>query len=171
MTRRRAGLSLSLCAGLLFAGACHTKQTPEVLVRVEAVAFDRASQSPVLVLQEEKGERRLPIWIGPAEAHAIALELERITPARPLTHDLMKAVLERTGALVEKVVVTDLRDGIYYARIFLRSGRQVVELDSRPSDAVALAVRVKSPIYVAPAVFEASKGSPAREGGEPDLRV
>jgi bifunctional DNase/RNase len=151
--------------------ACRSQQPTEILVRVEAIAFDRASQSPVVVLQEEKGERRLPIWIGPAEAQAIALQLERITPPRPLTHDLLKAVLEGTGASVEKVVVTELREGIYYARIFVRSGRQTVALDSRPSDAIALAIRVKSPIYVAPAVFAASQQAPGQDGPQQDLRV
>lgn len=151
--------------------ACGGREASEVPVRVESVAFDQTAQAPVIFLHEDKGERRLPIWIGLAEAQAIAMRLQGINPPRPQTHDLLKAVLDQTGAEVRKVVVTELRDGVYYARIHLVVGRGVVEVDSRPSDAIALALRSGSPIFVAPPVFEASKGSSPPAGSGPDLRA
>lgn len=171
MNKMRINSKRLLPVAFLYCCACGGREALEVPVRVEGVAFDQAAQAPVIFLHEEKGERRLPIWIGLAEAQAIAMKLEGITPPRPQTHDLLKAVLDRTGAEVKKVVVTELREGVYYARIHLSVGRGTVEVDSRPSDAIALALRSGSPIFVARPVFEASKDSAPPPGSGPDLRA
>lgn len=117
-----------------------------------------------LVLGEVDGNRRLPIIIGAFEAQAIALELEKIQPPRPMTHDLLRDTLEAVGAEVIDVVIDELREGTFFAKIrYIHDGEEG-QLDSRPSDAVALAVRVDAPIYVAPAVMEEA-GIPTEEEG------
>ena len=117
-----------------------------------------------LVLGEIEGNRRLPIIIGAFEAQAIALELEKIQPPRPMTHDLLRDTLDAVGGEVLDIVISELRDGTFYARIrFIHDGEEG-ELDARPSDAVALAVRVDVPIYVAPLVMEEA-GIPTEDEG------
>jgi hypothetical protein len=111
--------------------------------------MDHVSGSPVVVLQDKAHERALPIWIGPAEAQAIAVQMEGIQLPRPMTHDLMKSILEQAGVEVRRVVIQELRQSTYHATIHLQSGRQTIAIDSRPSDAIALAVRCKTPIFVA----------------------
>lgn len=119
-----------------------------------------------LVLGEVDGNRRLPIIIGAFEAQAIALELEKIQPPRPMTHDLLRDTLEAVGADVTDIVIDELREGTFFAKIrFVHNGSEG-QLDARPSDAVALAVRVEAPIYVSPTVLEEA-GIPAEEEGEP----
>ncbi len=140
-------------------------------MQVKGVAFDFSSQSPVVILVEKDGSRQLPIWIGPGEAQAIAMRLEGMTPPRPLTHDLLQRLLQESGAEVEKVVVTHLKDGVYFAEIHLAGKRGLVRVDSRPSDAIALAIRCEKPIYVARSLLEEQGriGTPSR--GEPQLRI
>ncbi len=117
-----------------------------------------------LVLGEVEGNRRLPIIIGAFEAQAIALELEKIQPPRPMTHDLLRDLFESVGAEVLDVVIDELREGTFFAKIrYIHEGEED-QLDSRPSDAVALAVRVDAPIYVAPSVLEEA-GIPSDEEG------
>jgi hypothetical protein len=117
-----------------------------------------------LVLGEVGGNRRLPIIIGAFEAQAIALELEKIQPPRPMTHDLLRDTLEAVGAEVLDVVIDELREGTFFAKVrYIHDGDEG-QLDSRPSDAVALAVRVDSPIYVSPSVMEEA-GIPTEEEG------
>ncbi len=119
-----------------------------------------------LVLGEIDGNRRLPIIIGAFEAQAIALELEKIQPPRPMTHDLLRDLFDGIGAEVLDVVIDELREGTFFAKIrFIHDGEES-QLDSRPSDAVALAVRVDAPIYVSPAVLEEA-GIPSEEEGAP----
>lgn len=119
-----------------------------------------------LVLGEVDGNRRLPIIIGAFEAQAIALELEKIQPPRPMTHDLLRDTLEAVGAEVTDIVIDELREGTFFAKIrFVHNGSEG-QLDARPSDAVALAVRVEAPIYVAPGVLDEA-GIPAEEEGAP----
>ncbi len=125
-----------------------------VEMKVGDVFADRESGSPVLVLTDKEGKIALPIYIGGNEAQAILLELGRIARIRPLTHDLLYNILKVLHIKVEKVVVNDLRNDTYYATIYLLSGKERFEVDSRPSDAIALAVRAKSPIYVLPSVLE-----------------
>jgi bifunctional DNase/RNase len=137
------GLATSLTSG------CSKRQPAEVEVEVRSVGFDNASRSPVVVLQDHNRKVALPIWIGPAEAQSIAMHMEGIAPPRPMTHDLIKTMLEGAGVELDRVVITELRGSTYYASIHLHTGRQGVEIDSRPSDAIALAVRFKRPIFVA----------------------
>ncbi|MEW5761735.1 MAG: bifunctional nuclease family protein [Bacillota bacterium] len=140
-------------------------------VRVKEIAFD-AGMNPVLLLIDEEGSRVLPIWIGPFEAHAIALALEGAQPARPLTHDLLKSVCEKLQARVISVTISDVQDGTYFAELRLeRNGTETV-LDARPSDAVALALRTVAPIFITDKVANytvAVEDLFRREVAEPDL--
>jgi bifunctional DNase/RNase len=111
------------------------------------VRVELPTQQPIVLLQERDGERYLPIWIGNAEAAAIAFALQGIVTARPLTHDLMKNVLEELGVSVERIVITELKDGTFFAVIELAQNGSRFEISSRPSDAIALAVRVNVPIF------------------------
>lgn len=111
------------------------------------VRVELPTQQPIVLLQEREGERYLPIWIGNAEAAAIAFALQGVVTARPLTHDLMKNVLEELGVHIERVVITELKDGTFYAVIQMAQNGTRYEISSRPSDAIALAVRVAVPIF------------------------
>ncbi|MDP4116640.1 MAG: bifunctional nuclease family protein [Bacteroidota bacterium] len=107
-----------------------------------------------IVLKESEGRRRLPIMIGNVEAHAIAAELEGMKPQRPLTHDLMKSLLDNLGAIVLEIIIDDLRESTFYAKIILELSGLTYDVDARPSDAIALAVRAQVPIYVAESVLD-----------------
>lgn len=149
-------LSLLPALALLAAG-CEPAEVDApgtVEVRVQTVAVDPRSQSHVVILEEREGARRLPIWIGVAEASSIASELQAIEAPRPNTHDLAKRLIEGLEGQVSRVVVTDLASGVYYARIVLRHAGERIEIDSRPSDAIAIALRVRAPLYVDEALFE-----------------
>ena len=124
-----------------------------IAVRVSGLIVDDTSKSPVVILQEVDGERYLPIWIGPFEAQAIANEIQGKKFPRPLTHDLLAAVVRSLKAEVSRIVISDLRDKTFFASIILDRGGEVVSLDARPSDSIALAVRTQAPIYVAEKVF------------------
>jgi bifunctional DNase/RNase len=117
-------------------------------MKVKQLALDPLSNMPMIILRDEEEKRALPIWVGLPEANAIALELEKIPTARPMTHDLIKNILESVDARVAKVVVNDLRDNTFFAVIHLRLGSKDLAVDSRPSDAIALALRVDAPIFV-----------------------
>jgi bifunctional DNase/RNase len=121
------------------------------------------SQDRVIVLRDLEVDRYLPIWIGPFEADAIRVELQGVEVTRPLTHDLLKSVIGELGGKVEHIVVSDLRNDVFYARLVVQVNGQTVEIDSRPSDAIALAVRVKVPIFVAESVMEKAAIEPADE--------
>ena len=123
-------------------------------VEVREVLLDRRNDQPVLLLREKNGGRLLPIWIGPAEAGAIYMALEEATPHRPMTHDLIRNLLRGLEAKVLRVVITEVKGGTYYARIDMEMGGKRFSVDSRPSDAVALALRMKSSIYVNPVVMQ-----------------
>ena len=122
-----------------------------------------SSGSYALLLKEINGNRRIPIIIGQFEAQAIALEMEGIKPPRPLTHDLIKNIIDNLGATVLEVVVTELRDNTFYAKIVLEVSGLTNDIDSRPSDAIALAVRADAPIYVAEAVLQEASFIPSEE--------
>ncbi|MFO7279469.1 MAG: bifunctional nuclease family protein [Thermoanaerobacterales bacterium] len=123
------------------------------LVSVEAP--ERPTRTPVVILRETTGQRRiLPIFIGTPEAQAIALSLQKIETPRPMTHDLMKNLLEEIGARVERITVTALRDGTFYAEIALSAHGEIRTVSSRPSDAIALAIRIGSPIYAEEEVLD-----------------
>jgi len=117
-------------------------------MKVYGLALDGNSNTPVVLLKEVDGERILPIWIGPAEANAIAMVLEGVKIERPLTHDLMKTIIEGLKAKVSKIVITDLKENTFYAKIYLIREQSIISIDARPSDSIALALRTKSPIYV-----------------------
>jgi len=125
-----------------------------VEMAVESVRVHMLSTQHVVILRDLERERFLPIWIGPWEANAIAMRLQGLTPERPLTHDLFAGVLEELGATIREVVIADLADETFHARILLEAGGQIHEVDSRPSDALALAVRTGVRIYAAEAVLE-----------------
>jgi hypothetical protein len=119
-----------------------------VEMKVRGLALDPVSNTPIIILRDEEEKRSLPIWVGIFEANAIALELEKISTPRPMTHDLIKNILESVEAKVEKIVVNDLRENTFFALIHLRLGDEEITVDSRPSDAIALALRVGAPIFV-----------------------
>lgn len=124
---------------------------------VRGLTLDPLTNLPIVILKDVEGNRALPIWIGAYEANAIALEMERVTPPRPMTHDLIRNILEGLKAKVSRIVVNDLRDNTYYAVIFLSVNDTEVAIDSRPSDAIALALRAKAPIFVAEKVIREAK--------------
>jgi len=121
---------------------------------VESIRVSLVTQHRVVILKEVDGERHLPIWIGSYEAEAIAMELQGVTASRPLPYDLMRSIIDDLGGAVERISVTDLADDVFYARIILRQNGREIEVDSRPSDAIAIAVRARVPIMVDEAVME-----------------
>lgn len=133
-------------------------------VKIAGIQVSLTSQYRLVLLKQLDVERYLPIWIGPYEAEAINLELQEIETARPLTHDLLKNVIEALGGVVQYIIVSELRDETYYARIVIEVDGRTLEIDARPSDSIALAVRVRTPIYVAEEVMQAAHVAP-----EPDM--
>lgn len=130
----------------------------EIEMTIKGLMIDPVTNMPIVILKDKEGSRVLPIWVGIFEANAIALQIENITTPRPMTHDLMKNLLGDLNASVEKIVVNDLRENTFYAMIYLNRAGEMVAVDSRPSDAIALALRAKAPIYVEESVVESAKG-------------
>jgi hypothetical protein len=126
-------------------------------MKVKGLALDPSTNMPIVILKDLEEERALPIWVGIFEANAIALEMESVPTPRPMTHDLIKNILEETEATVLRIVVNDLKDNTFYAEIYLSLNGNEVAIDSRPSDAIALALRVDAPIYVAKKVLEEAR--------------
>lgn len=133
-------------------------------MKVESIRVSLMTQHRVVILKDLNAERYLPIWIGPFEADAIALEMQEVRVARPLTHDLLRTVIYELGATVTHVFINDLRDDTYYARIVLDVRGRHAEIDCRPSDAIALAVRVRSRIFVDDEVLERAAVTLENEG-------
>jgi hypothetical protein len=129
----------------------------EVEMKIRGLMMDPVSNMPIVVLKDVSGDTVLPIWVGIYEANAIALEIEKVTTPRPMTHDLIKNVLTGLEAQVHKVVVTELKEDTFYAVIWVERDGQVISIDSRPSDAIALAMRVDCPIFVEEEVLKNSK--------------
>lgn len=129
----------------------------EVEMKIRGLTMDPVTQMPIVVLKDVNGNTVLPIWVGIFEANAIALEIEKVSTPRPMTHDLLKTVLMGLDTGVKKVVVSELRDDTFYALIWLERDGQLISVDSRPSDALALALRLDCPIYVEDAVLKSSK--------------
>lgn len=134
-----------------------------VEVSVESVRINLATSQRVVILKDAKTDRYLFIWIANPEAYSIAMELQGTASPRPLTHDLLKTVIAELGGALTSVIINDLTDDIFYARLVLDANGRHVEIDSRPSDAIALAVRMKAPIYVAESVMDQA-GVTVREG-------
>lgn len=160
------GLALGAC------GSPAPDDSGEVPVRVDLVALD-SRNIPVVVLEETGGTRKLPIWIGYAEARSIATEMEEQEAPRPNTHDLAGRLIRGLDGEVLRVVVTELRAGTYYALITLRAGNGTTDIDSRPSDAIAIALRLGAPIFVRAPLFESASEveeleEPRRPVAEPE---
>jgi bifunctional DNase/RNase len=137
-----------------------------VEVVIDSIRVSLMSPQRIIILREMDSERFLPIWIGPFEADAITLSLQELEVTRPLTHDLLRNVLQVLGADVLRVNITELRDDVFYARIVISVNGRELEIDSRPSDALALAVRAHVPIFVAESVMEEAASEP-----EPDVET
>jgi bifunctional DNase/RNase len=138
-------------------------------VKIGALIMDPNSNTPIVVLKGVDTENILPIWVGAFEANAIALEIEKIVPQRPMTHDLIRNFILQTGFEVSKAIISDLRDNTFYARIELVDKNQnKLLLDSRPSDAIALALRADCPIFVEEKVFELSNTSTV---SDPEIEI
>jgi len=132
----------------------------EIEVKIRALMMDPNTGTPIIILKDVDSDTMLPIWVGAYEANAIALEIEKIAPPRPMTHDLLRNLIIELGIQVDRVVVTSLRDNTFFAVIEMRmsDGNRMV-LDSRPSDAIALALRADCPIYVDAEVIKASRNN------------
>jgi bifunctional DNase/RNase len=131
----------------------------EVEMKIRGLMMDPMTNMPIVVLKDMSGDSVLPIWVGIYEANAIALEIEKVNTPRPMTHDLIKILLMGLDASIRKVVVSELRDDTFYALIWLERNGKLMSVDSRPSDALALALRHDCPIYVEDKVLQTSKNS------------
>jgi bifunctional DNase/RNase len=139
----------------------------EMMIR--GLMVDPVTNMPIVILRDKEGERVLPIWVGIFEANAIAIQIENIEPPRPMTHDLLRNVIEDLNGAVERIVVCDLKDNTFYAMIHVQLKGEVVIVDARPSDAIALALRVRAPILVDESVIDDAKTidfSPDKEDSE-----
>ncbi|MFH1654225.1 MAG: bifunctional nuclease domain-containing protein [Pseudomonadota bacterium] len=128
-----------------------------IKVAVTGLTIDPFTSMPIVILKDDKEKHTLPIWIGLIEASSIATELEKVELSRPMTHDLLKNILSNIGVDVEKITIHDLADNTFYAKIFLKRGKDSWVVDSRPSDAIALALRCETPIYVSKSVIDKSR--------------
>lgn len=137
-----------------------------IKMTVKGIVLDPITNMPIIILKDPEERRALPIWVGIFEANAIALELEKVTTPRPMTHDLIKNILEGLGVSVRQIVVNDLRDNTFYAIIELQYNGNTFTIDSRPSDAIALALRVGAPIYVTEQVVAQAKSIEVSEEKE-----
>lgn len=135
-------------------------------VTIDSIRVSLMSQHRVVILKDGGTERYLPIWIGACEADAITIELQGVEVARPFTHDLLKSAIGQLGAKIKTVVINDLRNEVFYAQIVLDVNGHRLEIDSRPSDALALAVRAKVPIYVAESVMDKASITPEEDMSE-----
>src|SRR5579859_1116933 len=133
----------------------------EVEMKIRGLMMDPVTNMPIVVLKDLNGNTVLPIWVGIYEANAIALEIEKVSTPRPMTHDLIKTLLMGLGTGIRKVVVSELKDDTFYAVIWLEKEGELISVDSRPSDALALALRLDCPIYVDETVLKSSKSSSA----------
>ena len=142
---------------------------------IDSIRVSMMNYQRVVILREKGTERYLPIWIGPAEADAITIKLQGVIPPRPLTHDLLESIISKLGARVKSVIVSDLQNDTFYARLILDVKGEPLELDSRPSDAMAIAIRADAPIYVEEVVLdragilidnETGKPIPQHKGGK-----
>ena len=138
-----------------------TRGLAEVEMKIRGLMMDPVTNMPIVILKDVAGDAVLPIWVGVYEANAIAMEIEKVTTPRPMTHDLLKNLLIGLDTRVHKVVVSELKDETFFAVIWLERDGHIISIDSRPSDALALALRMDCPIYVADEVLRSSKLSTA----------
>jgi bifunctional DNase/RNase len=135
-----------------------------VEMKIKGLMIDPVSSMPIIILKNTEGDSVLPIWVGIFEANAIAMQLENVVSPRPMTHDLLKNVIEGLKAEISRIVITDLKDNTFFASIFLERNGDSLCIDSRPSDAMALALRAEAPIYVEQSVLE--KSASPEQGGD-----
>lgn len=139
----------------------------QIEMTIKGLMIDPATNSPIVVLRDVEGQRVLPIWVGVFEANAIAVQIENVTLPRPMTHDLLRNVISDLHGEIERVVVSDLRDNTFFAIIHLLVRGERVAIDARPSDAIALALRARAPIFVEEHVIDhARQAEPATQNGE-----
>ena len=141
----------------------------QIEMTIKGLMVDPVTNQPIIVLRDDAGDRMLPIWVGVFEANAIALQIKNVATARPMTHDLLRNVIQDLDGQVQKVVVTELKENTFFAVIYLAVRGDPVLIDARPSDAIALALRTKAPIYVEEEVIDNAKvldGTPERHDGE-----
>jgi bifunctional DNase/RNase len=143
-----------------------SKKEDSIQMSVGGLTLDPVTKTPIVILKDSDNKLNLPIWIGLLEATALATEIEGVKMARPMTHDLLRNILGEVGCAVEAIEITELKENTYYAMVRLNLGGRELNIDSRPSDAIALALRTKSPIYVAKAVLEASSVLQQSEEGK-----
>jgi bifunctional DNase/RNase len=129
----------------------------QIEMMIKWLMVDPVTNVPIVILRDKEGQRVLPIWVGIFEANAIALQIENITPQRPMTHDLLHNVIHDLKADIEKIVVSDLRENTFYALIYVSIGGELTAIDARPSDAIALALRARAPIFVEDKVIDHAK--------------
>jgi bifunctional DNase/RNase len=132
----------------------------EIEMKIRGLMVDPSTNAPIILLKDVASDTVLPIWVGLYEANAIALEVEKATPPRPMTHDLIRNLIQGLNAEVQRVVVSELRDDTFYAVIWMEQNGEVVTIDARPSDAIALALRVDCPIFVTEEVLKVAKVAP-----------
>ncbi|MEE8300095.1 MAG: bifunctional nuclease family protein [Desulfatiglandales bacterium] len=133
---------------------------------ISSINMDPVTNSPIIILEEIEGKQTLPIWIGLLEATAIASEIEGVRFSRPMTHDLLKNIMDKTDIKINRIEICDLKDNTYYARIHMTMNDETLSIDSRPSDAIAIALRTKAPIFVSDEVLKKSKQIEATKEGE-----
>jgi uncharacterized protein len=129
----------------------------QIEMTIKGLMVDPITNMPIVILRDKDGQKVLPIWVGTFEANAIALQIENISTPRPMTHDLLRNVIHDLKASVQKVVVCDLQDNTFYALIYLATAGDTVAIDARPSDAIALALRTRAPIFVEDTVVDNAK--------------
>jgi bifunctional DNase/RNase len=142
------------------------KEDVYIEMEVKGIILDPYTSSPVVLLKDMEGKQVIPIWIGILEAGAIAAELEKVALSRPMTHDLLKRIVDTLGAEVSRVEVSDLRDNVFYGNICLKKGRREFSIDARPSDAIAIALKSDSPIFVSEKVIRRSRMIDLTEKGK-----
>jgi uncharacterized protein len=129
----------------------------QIEMTIKGLMIDPITNMPIIILRDQEGQRVLPIWVGVFEANAIALQIENVQTPRPMTHDLLKNVIDDLRAQVERIVVCELKENTFYARIHMSASGRALEIDARPSDAIALALRTHSPIFVEETVIQSAR--------------
>jgi bifunctional DNase/RNase len=129
----------------------------QVEMSIKGLMVDPVTNTPIVILRDKEGQRVLPIWVGIFEANAIALQIENVATPRPMTHDLLRNVIQDLNGSVQKIVVSDLQDNTFFALIYVQVGEELRAIDARPSDAIALALRTRAPIFVEDTVIDNAK--------------
>ena len=150
----KIGFAVALLTSFVLIAISKETSSPFVEMEVKAVRIDVVGQAPVVILVDKEGLKALPIWIGLPEANAIDKELKNIASPRPMTHDLLQSILTQTQVNVKEIKIVDLKDNTYYATLFLKMKKGVIEVDARPSDAIILALKSKTPIYVSTKILD-----------------